>query len=303
MFHERRPTTKTDNNERTLSMATLTYKDGQGGFIANSASIDGDTIRFEGTTALTQPIVEMEENTIPPAPSYPLDEVIVSGSAATPNYGMLESFTYSPVVVDNGVRVSHGTLIIDGVYGTFTLDGTSKVENGTLDADGGRYRINSTTLNGSLTVGNNATADFTDGDLTGNGTITTTGHSSVISVGGGGLGDVKDVTFDLRQGGVLNIDDPMSFLGTVDMGRDTTVNINTSPYSTPASGALGAASEVWDIRTDVLTILGSAGQVVATAQFGAGTPELFATQNTATSGITVSEERRVDDMPVAVKYT
>ena len=218
-------------------VATLTYKDGQGGFIANSATIDGDTLIFAGTSATAPPAVEMEGNASPPAPFYDLNEVIVSGSKAVPNYGILEAFTYSPVVIDNGVHVSNGALSINGVYGTFTLDGRSTVENGTLGVGGGRYRINETTLNGSLTVGNHATADFTNGDLVGSGTITTTGNSSTVNVGGGGLGDVKDVTFDLSRGGVLNIDDPMSFLGTVEMGRNTAVNINTSPYSTPTNGA------------------------------------------------------------------
>ena len=46
-------------------VATLTYKDGQGGFIANSATIDGDTLIFAGTSATAPPAVEMEGNAEP----------------------------------------------------------------------------------------------------------------------------------------------------------------------------------------------------------------------------------------------
>ena len=53
----------------------------------------------------------------------------------------------------------------------------------------------------------------------------------------------------------------------------------------------------------MLTMLGPTGQVVAQAQFAAGTPELFVTQNTATGGITLSEERHHGDMPIAVKFS
>ena len=154
-------------------------------------------------------------------------------------------------IFTQGLRVSHGTLWTDSNSG-FTLDGKSVItDSGTLIAFGGRYHSSLYTLNGSLSVGDQSTANFLDAHLAGNGTVKTTTESAAITVGGiGGVG--SDVHFDLTKGGTLNIDNGMNFLGRVDIGHKATVNINSETFlfGTNPPPPLGAVSEAWNTKTD-----------------------------------------------------
>ena len=164
--------------------------------------------------------------------------------SATPNYGWVESDPETFTTFTKGVRVSHGTLTTDANSG-FTFEGKSVITNGgTLDALGGRYHSSLYTLNGSVSVGENSSADFSDVHLAGNGTVKLTAESATVSAGGiGGVG--AGVHFDLTRGGTLNIDNGMNFLGHVDIGCHATVNINTPIFQTTP---LGAVSEIWHAK-------------------------------------------------------
>lgn len=148
--------------------STVTYTSGTQS-ITSPTQINNRIIRLAGTTP-----------SLPAAPlinltglleTYALDKVEVLGTSATPNYGWVESDPETFTTFTKGVRVSHGTLTTDANSG-FTFEGKSVITNdGTLDALGGRYHSSLYTLNGSVLVGENSSADFSDVHLTGHGTV------------------------------------------------------------------------------------------------------------------------------------
>ena len=275
---------------------TVTYASGAEDF-TSPTQLDDTIIRFAGTTPSlpAAPLVDLSGLLA----IYPLDKVEVLGTAATPNYGWLESDPETSTTLTKGVHVSHGTLTTDSNSG-FTFEGKSVITNGgMLDALGGRYHSSLYTLNGSVSVGENSSADFSDVHLAGNGRVKLTAESATVSAGGiGGVG--AGVHFDLTRGGTLNIDNGMNFLGHVDIGCDATVNISTPIFQTTP---LGAVSEIWHAKSDVLDLLGPAGQDVAQIQFAKGTPELYAAPNATTGGVSVSRHFAVGDLPVTVVHS
>jgi hypothetical protein len=276
--------------------STVTYTSGSQSIISPT-QLNNRIIRLAGTTPSlpTAPLINLTGLLA----TYALDKVEVLGTSATPNYGWVESDPETFTTFTKGVRVSHGTLTTDANSG-FTFEGKSVITNdGTLDALGGRYHSSLYTLNGSVLVGENSSADFSDVHLTGHGTVKLTAESATVSAGGiGGVG--AGVHFDLTEGGTLNIDNGMNFLGHVDIGCQATVNINTPVFDT---APLGAVSEIWHARSDVLDLLGSAGQDVAHIQFARGTPKLYAAPNTTTGGVSVSTHFAVGDLPVTVVHS
>ena len=210
---------------------TITYTTGMQD-ITDPSQVDGVTIRLAGTALATAPTLSLIDTAPPPVTTaYLLGKIEVLGTAATPNFGSVDSIGYfSPVTLTQGIHVSHGTLLTGIMYSSFVLDGDSVVTNGsTLDAFGGRYHSSPYTLNGSIAVGTDSTANFLNSRLLGDGTLKTTAKSATITVGGiGGVGN--EVHFDLAKGGTLNIDNGMNFLGQVDIGREATVNVNSETY-------------------------------------------------------------------------
>ena len=190
------------------------------------------------------------------------------------------------------------------MYSSFTLDGESVVTNGsTLDAFGGGYLSSPYTLNGSIAVGTDSTANFLDSRLLGDGTLKTTAKSATIDIGGIGGADTG-IHVDLTKGGVLNLDNGMNFLGQIDMGRSAVVNVNSLAFiNSPAPFALlGAVAEVWHSATDLLELLNTAGADVAKVSFASGTPELYAAPN-ASGGVAVTTHHAAGDLPVTVVHS
>lgn len=268
-------------------------------------------IRLAGTVPYPNPAtptIIANADTTPPIATYTVGKVEVSGTDTTPNYGFLDTLE-APVTIQHGLQVSDGTLWTDFNIG-FTLDGRSVIsDGGSLITLGGRYHGSLVTLNGSLSVGDNSTADFTDAHLTGDGTVKTTAPSATIDVrqtGGLVMGSNPSVTdtvhFDLTKGGTLNIlsiDAPMSFVGQIRMGDNATVNINSQP---PSGGSPDVVSEIWHTKTDVLDLLNAAGQYVAQIGFAKGTHELYAAPTSATS-VAVTTHWAAGDLPVAVAHS
>ena len=143
---------------------TITYTTGIQD-ITDPSQVDGVTIRLAGTALATAPTLSLIDTAPPPVTTaYLLGKIEVLGTAATPNFGSVNSIGYfSPVTLTQGIHVSHGTLLTGIMYSSFVLDGDSVVTNGsTLDAFGGRYHSSPYTLNGSIAVGTDSTANFLD---------------------------------------------------------------------------------------------------------------------------------------------
>ncbi len=275
---------------------TVTYTSGAAHF-TSPTQVDDTIIRLAGTTPSlpTSPLIDFTGLFA----MYQLGKVEVLGTAATPNYGWIESNPQTFTTFTKGVHVSHGILTTDSNSG-FIFEGKSVITNGgTLDALGGRYHSSLYTLNGSVSVGRNSSADFSDVHLAGHGTVKLTAESATVSAGGIG-GVAAGVHFDLTKGGTLNIDNGMNFLGRVDIGCQATVNINTPIFETTP---LGAVSEIWHTKSGVLDLLGSIGQRVAHIQFAKGTPELYAAPNATTGGVSVSTHFAAGDLPVTVVHS
>ena len=182
---------------------TLTYTTGTQD-ITDPSQVNGVTIRLAGTALATAPILNFENTALgaPATTTYLLGKIEVLGTAATPNFGILDSSTESlPVTLTQGVHVSHGTLVTDTISSSFTLDGHSVVTNGsTLDAGGGRYVSGTYTLNGSIAVGTDSTANLLTSYLAGDGTLKTTAKSATIDIGFRGAD--SGIHIDLTKGGV-----------------------------------------------------------------------------------------------------
>lgn len=275
---------------------TVIYTNGDHGF-TSPTQLDDTKIRLAGTgpSLPAAPLINLTGLLA----MYTLDKVEVLGTSVTPNYGWVQSDPETSATFTNGVHVSHGTLFTDSNSG-FTFEGKSVITNGgTLDALGGRYHSSLYTLNGSVSVGENSSADFSDVHLVGNGTVKLTAESATVSASGiGGVG--SGVHFDLTKGGMLNIDNGMNFLGRVDIGREATVNINAPVFETTP---LGAVSGIWHTKSDVLDLLGSSRQDLAHIQFAKGTRELYGAPNATTGGVSVSTHFAAGDLPITVVHS
>ena len=282
---------------------TLTYTTGTQD-ITDPSQVNGVTIRLAGTALATAPILNFENTALgaPATTTYLLGKIEVLGTAATPNFGILNSSTESlPVTLTQGVHVSHGTLVTDTISSSFTLDGHSVVTNGsTLDAGGGRYVSGTYTLNGSIAVGTDSTANLLTSYLAGDGTLKTTAKSATIDIGFRGAD--SGIHIDLTKGGVLNLDSGMNFLGQIDMGRHATVNVNSQSFGIPPLTPLGAVAEVWHSATDLLELVNAAGADVAKVSFASGTPKLYAAPN-ASGGVVVTTHFTAGDLPATVMHS
>ena len=291
---------------------TVTYATGTQNL--STAQLPNDVIiRLAGTVPYpdpSTPTLVANPNLAPPFTPVTVGKIEVLGTDATPNYGSVET-AETFFTIQHGIKIQDGTLWMDSNLG-YTLDGKSVIaDGGTLDALGGRYLGSSYTLNGSLSVGDNSTANFSESHLTGNGTVKTTAPSATIDVKqtGGPVGNATDtVHFDLTKGGTLNIFEnfAMSFVADIRMGDDATVNLNSVLFSTPAT------SEVWHSQSDVLDLFNAAGQNVAELDFAKGTPELYvaptantmpAPMNYTANSVAITTHWAAGDLPVTVVHS
>jgi hypothetical protein len=229
-----------------------------------SPFLNGDNVIFTGTSAATEPLVYLDDGVV-----NTLNSLAVTGhSASALAFGEILIYPPNPgnLVIANGIHLSYGDLTITFANGgSATLNGISSVtNNSTFDALGGRYQADPYILNGSLTVSNHSTADFSFAPLQGGGTVDIeTGATVDVSRVAAGL------NIDLNSGTLVasNTYGAMSFLGTIHEAAAGTTDV---------LNATTAVKEVLHASTGMLDLLDQAGTTVAALKF-AGASTLYTT--------------------------
>lgn len=187
-------------------------------------------------------------------------------------YGEIRQGARSVVYVANGMQVTGGTLQIDQQAGArLILDGDSSLNDGTISANGGAL-----VLDGTLTLGPGPATllDLDKEKLKGHGTIVQLGEVGTIKVGQVAPGTKFEIS-----GGVLAIDDPLSFRGRI------------GPLPTGSGPALGlfgvvevyqafdTARATFDASTGVLALLDSNGHDLGNIRFSGNISGLHLTKS------------------------
>jgi hypothetical protein len=220
-----------------------------------------------GTSLATEPVIRFQDGT-----SNYIGEIDVGGSSQLdPNthyYGEVDLLNsappYTDLIVQNGVHLWNGSLRIGTIDGqTVTLGGNSLVyNNSTFTAYGGRYRADQFTLNGTMTVGNNSVADFSQAKLAGNGTV---------NIGFSGEVDMKKLLAGINvniSGGRLHfigvrsaLSPPVYETGTIyETGGTSVVELDANVANLPAK-------EIFHKATGTMDLLNKHGSLVAELQF------------------------------------
>ena len=250
-------------------VASPAYMLQPGTTIFHSHQTNGKDYIFAGTSQSQAdlPVMSFVHNS-----SNTLGTVSVGTVPASPHfYGEIKQAKQSFVQIANGIMVTDSTLLIDqAADAKLVLDGSSSLNGGTINASTGTLVLNGTITSapGPVTL-----LDLSKEKLQGQGTIIQQGESGTIKVGQVASG----IKFQIA-GGVLEIDDPLSFKGTIGplpYGNNLALGIfgEVDVYQ-----ALDTARATFDTSTGILALLNNKGRDLANVHFAGNISGLHLTK-------------------------
>ena len=256
-------------------MARHTLHNGQT-VTVTSDQWDGDSLILAGTTTGPAPVATFTgPNT--------LTSVTDTGSATAPGYGAINLMPNGALTV-GGLTVKAATLSLNERPGAhMTLNGTSRVANGSTLTATGYSGAGAYTVNGTMAIDGTSTVNMDYAAVDGSGTFHLTGEDALLRMGSVGSGNTV-----VLDGGMLSLTNGMKFMGTITDSAPGSSRI--SPFaSVDVYNAMSAASETFNETTGVLNLYDAQGGMVANLKF-AGTGDLYAAPTTglATNYIVIS---------------
>ena len=259
----------TDSSGTHGFAATPAYTLQPGTTTVHSHQADGKDYIFAGASQnrTDLPVMSFVHNS-----SNTLGAISVGTVPTSPHYyGAIKQGKQSFVRIASGIKVTDSTLLIDQVAGAkLVLDGNSALNGGTISASAGTL-----VLDGTITLGPGPVTllDLDKEKLQGHGTVIQQGESGTIRVGRVAPG----VKFQIA-GGVMAIDDPLSFKGTIGplpYGNNLALGIfgEVDVYQ-----AYDTARATFDTSTGVLALLNGKGRDLADIQFSGNVSGLHLTK-------------------------
>ena len=139
-------------------------------------------------------------------------DAIVQGTAPATTGGLTvdagSTLDLNNTTINGGSLSNSGTVDLTG---TSTLNGVAVTNSGTLEATGGTLNVSGPVTNTGNLLANGGTLDIA-GAVTGSGTATISGTNSVLEFG---AASPENTTFSPSALGMLKLDNPSSFTGTV----------------------------------------------------------------------------------------
>ena len=209
------------------------------------------------------------------------ENVIIANDLCTTN-GTIEAGKESTIglegatILDGFVTTKHGALI-EAEQGLNTIAGALVTNAGTISAEGANLTIIGNVINKGALDANNATLAVDGAVSCGKATIEGAGQIEF------GASSSAEVTFAPQSdGGILKLDDPSAFTGTVsglttgDFIDLTNINFADNPTMSYSS------------KTHVLTVTDSVSQVTDTVKLK-GVPGSFSAQNDGNGGTLITD--------------
>ena len=249
-------------------------------FTAYLNQLNGNDVVFGGTDPVgsTTPALNIIGDTA-------LNTVSVTGTAATPEHGIIGMGKVVSLTVNNGVHLSNGTLSVnESPVDHFALNGVSTLDSNSTLTVAGFIGAGAAAVNGAVWLRSGSTLDMGSDAVTGAGSVNLAGGTTLARLGSVG----SDIVVNLNRG-VLALADGMHFLGTVH---------EQAPAVTEVFNATSAVKEIFSQSTGVLDLLDVQGAKVAEINFGAGSSPLYATPDAMTGSMDITHTQHANSLPV-----